>query len=293
MRSDADQWHGSDEGGFEVRRSGEVHLVVVRASFTFVSLRLAKCGFEAPPGGVPSPPPSPDAAPVGGAHRPSLRRQRKRSGDAASHIREECERLFCETLKTVFLVEKDTGFEDSLLMDLRNKETTTTTGSKPIPQQQQSHQTVIQHGQPTPSSSPATQMYCGTKDLVKEYVEVWDYVAGARFRGFVAEKDDMRTMFIFFDKQVVGMDLKPGLMSLLELASSDHFDCTELVIGIARPAVEESHSADSSDEAEPEEQFKDLNRSLAWVGFELTMLEAWAGPEGCISDRYVFLGMDV
>lgn len=95
-------------------------------------------------------------------------------------------------------------------MDLRNKETTTTTGSKPIPQQQQSHQTVIQHGQPTPSSSPATQMYCGTKDLVKEYVEVWDYVAGARFRGFVAEKDDMRTMFIFFDKQVVGMDLKPG-----------------------------------------------------------------------------------
>ncbi|KAM3414079.1 hypothetical protein BST61_g10739 [Cercospora zeina] len=223
----------------------------------------------------------------------ALRRQRKRSGDAASHIREECERLFCDMLRTVFLVEKDTGFETSLLMDLRNKEATTTTGSKPIPQQPHSRPTIIQHGQPTPSSSPASQMFSGTKDLIREYVEVWDYVAGARFRGFVAEKDDMRTMFVFFDKQVVGMDLKPGLVSLLELASSDHFDCTELVIGIERPTVDDSLSTDSSDEAEPAEQFKDLSRSLAWVGFELTTLEAWAGPEGCISDRYVFLGMDV
>ncbi|KAI5364313.1 Putative ornithine decarboxylase antizyme, acyl-CoA N-acyltransferase [Septoria linicola] len=244
----------------------------------------ASSGFEAPPGGVPSPPPSPDAAPVG---RPSLRRQRKRSGDAAGHIREECERLFCETLKTVFLVEKDTGFETSLLMDLRNN---TTTYTKAVPAQQ-SHQTIIQHGQPTPSSSPAAHMYAGTKELVKEYIEVWDYVAGARFRGFVAEKDDMRTMFIFFDKEVVGMDLKPGLMSLLELASSEHFDCTELIVGIERPDTEVQPA--NADEAETEETFKDLNRSLAWVGFELTMLDAWAGPEGCISDRYIFLSMDV
>lgn len=68
-------------------------------------------------------------------------------------------------------------------------------------------------------------------------------------------------------------------MSLLELASSDHFDCADLVICIDRTA--------------DEEDFKDLIRSLNWVGFELTMLEAWAGSEGCISDRYVFLGMDV
>lgn len=143
--------------------------------------------------------------------RPNLRRQRKRSGDAATYIKEECERLFCETLRTVFLVEKNTGFETSLLMDLRNTPTTittTSTGSRPIPQQ--SHQTIIQHGQPTPSSSPAAHLYAGTKELIKDYVEVWDYVAGARFRGFVAEKGDMRSMFIFFDKEVIGMDLKPG-----------------------------------------------------------------------------------
>lgn len=69
-------------------------------------------------------------------------------------------------------------------------------------------------------------------------------------------------------------------MSLLELASSEHFDCTELVICVER-------TAESAD-AKSAEDFKDLNRSLHWVGFELTMLEA-----GCISEKYVFLGMDV
>lgn len=80
-------------------------------------------------------------------------------------------------------------------------------------------------------------------------------------------------------------------MSLLELASSDHFDCTELVVGIERPAAEVLPA--NSEEAERAETFKDLNRSLAWVGFELTMLEAWAGSEGCISDHYIFLSMDI
>jgi hypothetical protein len=68
-------------------------------------------------------------------------------------------------------------------------------------------------------------------------------------------------------------------MTLLELACSDYFDCSDLVVCIDRTA-----DAD---------HVKDLNRSLAWVGFELTMLETWAVPDGCISDRYVFLGMDV
>jgi hypothetical protein len=46
--------------------------------------------------------------------------------------------------------------------------------------------------------------------LVRDYVEVWDYAGGARFRGFVAEKDDERALFVFFDKEVIGKDLKPG-----------------------------------------------------------------------------------
>lgn len=213
-------------------------------------------------GGLPSPPSSPSAG------RPSLR-ARKRSGDAAFHITEECERLFCETLKTVFLVEKDTGLETSLLMDLRN-----TSSNVPIPQS-----TVVHHGQPTPSASPDGRLYPNTGGLLREYVEVWDYAGGARFRGFVAEKDDMRSMFIFFDREVVGMDLKPGLMSLLELASSEHFACTQLVVGIDREA--------------DKEQVEDLSRDLGWVGFELSMLDPWTNEQGCISERYILLGMDV
>lgn len=70
-------------------------------------------------------------------------------------------------------------------------------------------------------------------------------------------------------------------MSLLELASSDSFDCTHLIACVDRTA-------------DPED-VKDLNKSLGWVGFELTMLDAWSadGAAGCISDRYLFLGMDL
>lgn len=85
-------------------------------------------------------------------------------------------------------------------MDLRNN-----TSCVPIPQN-----TVLHHGQPTPSPSPEGRNYANTGGLLREYIEVWDYAGGARFRGFVAEKNDMRSMFIFFDQKVVGMDLKQG-----------------------------------------------------------------------------------
>lgn len=162
-------------------------------------------GFEAPLGGIPSPPPSPSAG------RPSLH-ARKRSGDAAFTIMEECERLFCETLRTVFLVEKDTGLETSLLMDLRNKNNTTSR-NVPIPQS-----TVMHHGQPTPSPSPDGRSYPEPGGVLKLYLEVWCGPIG--FRGFVAEKGDMRTMFIFFNKEIVGMDLKQGYVHSLSLAAA-------------------------------------------------------------------------
>lgn len=156
-------------------------------------------GFEVR-SGSPSPPSSPDSTPL---RRPVLK-ARSRSGDAAYHITEECERLFCETLKTVFLVEKDTGLENSLVLDMRN----TNTNAVRIPPRQQS--TVLKHDLPTPSPSPDAAIYPQTGDLIKEYVEVWDYSGGARFRGFVAEKADERALFVFFDKEVMSNDLKPG-----------------------------------------------------------------------------------
>ncbi|CZT14270.1 related to ornithine decarboxylase antizyme [Ramularia collo-cygni] len=156
-------------------------------------------------------------------------------------------------------------------MDLRKVNTTC---NVPIPQS-----TILQHGQPTPSSSPDGYDYPHPGGVLKEYLEVYEYAGGARFRGFVAEKGDMRTMFIFFDQEVIEMDLKQGLVSLLELASSEHFGCDQLVVGIDREA--------------DEDKVKDLSRDLGWVGFELSMLDPWTNGEGCVSERFILLAMDV
>lgn len=134
------------------------------------------------------------------AGRPSPRR--KRSGDAAHHITEECERLFCETLGAVFLVEKDTGLENSLVMDALHVSTKHMGGARAS--------TVYRHHLPTPSPSPDSKMLPPPGGLIRDYVEMWDYVGGTRFRGFVADKDDERAMFAFFDKEVIGKDLKPA-----------------------------------------------------------------------------------
>jgi len=237
--------------------------------------------------GVPSPPPSPETAPIGRS-RPSLQPQhRKRSGDAACHITEECERLFCETLKAVFLVEKRTACQNSLEMDTLIIDddddraitaTGATTASRPIPQQSPTQSALLQHGQITPSPSPDGRIYPKTTGLVRDYVEVWDYVGGVGFKGFVAEHDAGRTLFVFFGKEVIETDLKPGLMSLLELAVVDRFDCAKLVIGLDREAGDEA--------------VKDLSHDLGWAGFELTMLDEWAGQKACTSDRWLFVEVD-
>ncbi|KAK4548994.1 hypothetical protein LTR36_008767 [Oleoguttula mirabilis] len=155
--------------------------------------------------GVPSPPPSPDAAPLGRATRRPSPKGRTRSGDAAHHITEECERLFCETLKAVFLVEKNTGLENSLVMDVQHN-SSNMNSARDIPQH-----TITKHDLPTPSPSPDGRIYPKKEGgLIREYVEMWDYAGGTRFRGFVVEKEDERAMFVLFDKEVIGKDLKPG-----------------------------------------------------------------------------------
>lgn len=126
---------------------------------------------------------------------------------------EESERLFCETLRAVFLVEKDAGLQNSLLMGARNNDVAVAdrnaaSGAVEIPQRQQ--HTILKHELPTPSPSPDERRYSPSCGLVKNYVEVWDYAGGARFRGFVAEKGGERALFVFFDKDVLDKDLKPG-----------------------------------------------------------------------------------
>jgi hypothetical protein len=46
--------------------------------------------------------------------------------------------------------------------------------------------------------------------VVSDWIEMWDYVGGIRFRGFVADKGDEKAMFVFFDQSVVVGDLKAG-----------------------------------------------------------------------------------
>jgi len=144
-------------------------------------------------------------------------------------------------------------------------------------------------GLPTPSPSPDGILGPGMQEIayahmekpgmVEEWVEVWDYSGGLRFRGFVAEQDAVKTLFVFFDHQVMGKDLKKGLMSLLELAGNQDFGCSGLVICIDRLGNQEDVA--------------DLTRDLGWVGFELVTLDAWSAGTACTSNRWLFLGMEV
>ncbi|QIW98759.1 hypothetical protein AMS68_004277 [Peltaster fructicola] len=167
-------------------------------------------------------------------------------GDAAHNITEECERLLCETLKAVFLVEKDTALENSLVMDVPKRNGrigghTRNTG----------YNSVGQTGLPTPSASPGTlESYTGSIGMVKTYLEMYDYTGGVTLRGLVAEKDGERALFAFFSKTVIGEDLKPGLTALLELASTASFDCSQLIVCVDR-------TADAQDST-------DLVKDLGW-----------------------------
>ena len=67
-------------------------------------------------------------------------------------------------------------------------------------------------------------------------------------------------------------------MALLELASNDELECNQLVICVDREAAEE--------------EVKDVTRDLGWVGFQLLTLDSW-GANDCISNRWLFLSMDV
>jgi hypothetical protein len=138
-----------------------------------------------------------------------------RRGGAAYTITGESERLFCETLRAVFLGEGNLAYQDSLVTGVQND--------------QQLLQGHSDYGCDVRSSGSGSGSMAGYEDrihglpfpevdgfverrgLVTQWVEIWDYVGGARFRGFVAEKEDgERAMFVFFDDGVVGSDLKPG-----------------------------------------------------------------------------------
>jgi hypothetical protein len=112
-------------------------------------------------------------------------RKKNRKEGAAFTIREECERLFCETMKTVFLGEGGHM------------------GSKG-------------------SIGVGTDInYFNVKNGqgVDAWLEIWDYAGGCSFRAFVGGKGEQKSLFAFFDTSVIGRDLKQGLV----LHSGDRF----------------------------------------------------------------------
>lgn len=121
------------------------------------------------------------------------------------------------------MVEKNTAIEDSLVMDASNNDksmgehvfatTQARAGAIAVPTMvpdQRGNGAFGRHGLPTPAASPGAHVFEAGTGIVQAYLEMHDYAIDATFRGFIVEKDDARAMFVFFDQDVVGQDLKSG-----------------------------------------------------------------------------------
>lgn len=121
----------------------------------------------------------------------------------------------------------------------------------------------------------------GNKSTVVDCIEMWDYVGGIRFRGFVAEQEGEKAMFVFFDQAVLqsSSDMKSGLMALLELCELPYFGCDRLVVAIDR-------AADS----------KALMKDLGWIGFGLATLDDFVHDDDMhaevTSQQWLFMEME-
>ncbi|QUC23227.1 uncharacterized protein UV8b_07468 [Ustilaginoidea virens] len=186
-------------------------------------------------------------------------RRSERRGGAALMIREECERFFCEPMKTAFHGERNLSMHGSCLSGAYLQ--------TPPPEHRLSD--AFQHSQHV--KSPGFE--------VDAWMEVWDYAGGASFRAFVASDGQEKSLFVFFDIEgVLGRDLKKALMALIELADGP-LDCCHIVICVDRRM--------------PMQEALELSKSLQWVGFEMTTLDHWANNLDVTSNRWVFMGMEL
>lgn len=104
-------------------------------------------------------------------------------------IREECERFFCESMKTVFLGERGLSMYGSGLSGAYLQ--------TPPPEDVISN--ALHRG--ADPDAPGLE--------VNAWMEVWDYAGGASFRAFAVNEGQEKTFFVFFDIQgVMGRDLK-------------------------------------------------------------------------------------
>ncbi|KAI9787535.1 MAG: hypothetical protein M1839_000065 [Geoglossum umbratile] len=171
--------------------------MLVRTSSPVATLSMrGSSGIPEVSSGNPSPPRSPPL--IAGRYNKTSStdvsnfNKRQPRGGATHTITEECERLFCESMKIVFLGERGSTDSGALVTGAHicnNGRASTTAGS------------------PSGEANSGLSKKTGS---VRKWLEVWDYVGGARFRGFVSGEDEARSLFIFFDEGVIGRDLKHG-----------------------------------------------------------------------------------
>ncbi|KAF2478303.1 uncharacterized protein BDR25DRAFT_299932 [Lindgomyces ingoldianus] len=222
---------------------------------------------------MPSPPLSPPLSARHTSAAKSISGERAHGGGAAYTITEECERLFCETLRAVFLGEGNLARQDSLVLGVQNQYSNTNINDYGV------H--VRRHTDTKDETITGLDLFEEKRGLVGEWIEIWDYVGGNKFRGFVAEKDGSseRTMFVFFDGSVIGGDLKAGLMALLELCDIPYFSCSHLVACLDRHTDPRPLDA--------------LTKDLGWIGFQLTTLNDFTSGDDITSNQWLFMDMDV
>ncbi|KAK1756715.1 ornithine decarboxylase antizyme-domain-containing protein [Echria macrotheca] len=210
-------------------------------------------------------------------------RVHNRRGGAALRIREECERFFCETLRAMFLGERNSAPQHSVLTGVFYNDY-----GNPV----SDAASALRSGgslPPTPpddypigNSSYMASQCVGHKQVgsIGAWLEIWDYAGGSSFRAFLAEDaaGEDKTLFVFFDAHVLGRDLKQALVALIELAEGP-LDCNHMVICIDRSI--------------PGDDSKALTRGLQWAGFSLTTLDFWASDFDVISNRWIFMGMEL
>ncbi|KAH6891376.1 ornithine decarboxylase antizyme-domain-containing protein [Thelonectria olida] len=187
-------------------------------------------------------------------------RRLARRGGAALSIREECERFFCESMKTAFHGEMSPSMNGSGLSGAYLQ--------TPPPDDR-----LPDHFRQSFSDDKLPAFN------VEAWLEVWDYAGGASFRAFVANDGEEKSLFVFFDAEgVMGRDLKKALMALIEIADGP-LDCSHVVTCIDRRI--------------PLDETRSLSKSLQWVGFEMTTLDHWAHDLDVTSKRWMLMGMEL
>jgi hypothetical protein len=183
----------------------------------------------------------------------------------------------------MFLGERNAAMQGSGLASVYNNSNDNTRHNGPA-------SAMGQHGQLTPPDdfpiADETAMGrrgfgAGVRGSVLGWLEIWDYAGGSSFRAFVAEDASRGTksLFVFFDAHSITRELKKqALVALIELAEGP-LDCSHMVICIERSI--------------PEEDTKGLTGGLQWAGFSLTTLDFWTDGLDVLSNRWLFMGMEL